>query len=248
MRKIKKILLVTDNEVLLFRFKKLIHERIVFEKAKFKVHYAYTSKNVAFYTKFFETDWIRPITIKNEVDFLIKEYDIILSLHCKQLFPEKLVKNVKCINIHPGLNPNNRGWFPQVFSIINKLPCGATIHEMDEQLDHGKIICQKEVKIEMWDTSLTAYNKIIEAEIELLSDNLENILIGQYESFLPEVGNLNLRIDFDKLCNIDLEDTDTFLNHINKLRALTHGNYANAYFIDKETNKRVYVKIELTHE
>lgn len=185
--------------------------------------------------------------MKDEVDFLVKEYDMIFSLHCKQIFPSKLVNHVKCINVHPGLNPNNRGWFPQVFSIINSLPCGATIHEIDEHLDHGPIICQKEVKIEMWDTSLTAYNKILDAEIELLSENLLNILNYEYETTVKEEGNLNLKKDFDDLCKIDLDDRDTFRNHINKLRALTHGDYANAYFIDDLGNK-IYLKLELKKE
>ena len=43
--------------------------------------------------------------------------------------------------------------FQQVFSILNKLPVGVTIHEMDEQLDHGIIIVQKEINIFSWETS-----------------------------------------------------------------------------------------------
>jgi dTDP-4-amino-4,6-dideoxyglucose formyltransferase len=185
--------------------------------------------------------------VKDEVDFLVDHYEMIFSLHCKQIFPPDLVNSVKCINIHPGLNPDNRGWFPQVFSILNSLPCGATIHEIDEQLDHGPIICQKEIKIEMWDTSLTAYNKILDAEIDLLSENIEKILDRKYETFIKEEGNLNLKKDFDDLCKIDLDSKDSFKNHINKLRALTHGNYANAYFID-ESGDKVYVKLELKKE
>ena len=37
---------------------------------------------------------------------------------------------------------------------------------------------------------------------------------------------------------------DTFRNHINKLRALTHGDFMNAYFLDEKGNK-VYLKLEL---
>lgn len=241
----KKILLITDNEELLNRVKELIKIK---QLTEFEFHFAYSDNNTVFQKKYNNVNWIKPIKIKTEVDFLIREYDIVFSLHCKQMFPENLIKKVKCINIHPGLNPNNRGWFPQVFSIINGLPCGATIHEIDEQLDHGKIISQKEVKIEMWDTSLTAYNKILDAEIELLSDNFDKIINEQYKTSIPEEGNLNLKKDFDKLCEIELNEKDTFLNHINKLRALTHGSYANAYFTDKESGKKVFIKIELKHE
>jgi len=243
----KKILLLTDNEELLNRFQNLIRAKKWDNKSNFSFEYAFSPNNHAFIEKYKNIDWIKPIKLQDELDFLINEYEIIFSLHCKQIFPADLVSKVKCINIHPGLNPNNRGWFPQVFSIINGLPCGATIHEIDEELDHGPIICQKEVTLEMWDTSLTAFNKILDAEIELLTDNLESILQLNYKTFTKEEGNLNLKKDFDALCKIDLDNYDTFRNHINKLRALTHGNYANVFFIDEKGNK-VYLKLEMKKE
>ena len=238
----KKILILTDNEELLLRFKDLIGIKKLNDN--FIFNYAYSPNNSIFIDKFGSEDWIKPLKVKDEIDFLLGEYDIILSLHCKQIFPEILVNNVKCINIHPGLNPNNRGWYPQVFSIINSLPCGVTIHEIDEHLDHGPIICQREVKIEMWDTSLTIHNKILDTEIDLLSENIEDILNGNYKTFISEEGNLNLKKDFDILCEIDLDNVDTFKTHINKLRALTHGDYKNAYFID-EYGDKVYLKLIL---
>ena len=195
----KKILLLTDNEELLMRFKTLVKDKGLDNNSEFNFNYAYSFNNKAFLEKFKDVDWIKPLKVNDEVEFLVEEYEMLFSLHCKQLFPSKLVNNVKCINVHPGLNPNNRGWFPQVFSIINSLPCGATVHEIDEHLDHGPIICQKEVKIEMWDTSLTAYNKILDAELELLSANLVNILNYKYDTKVKEEGNLNLKKDFDDL-------------------------------------------------
>ena len=56
-------------------------------------------------------------------DEWMRHYKVGISAHCKQIFPAKLVENVRCYNIHPGYNPYNRGWFPQVFSIINKKKC-----------------------------------------------------------------------------------------------------------------------------
>lgn len=240
----KNILIITDNEYLLNRFIEMIKEKGLNSSLEFKFNYAFSFNNKNFTKKFENTNWIKPIKIKEEVNNLIKEYNIIFSLHCKQIFPPLLVNNVKCINIHPGLNPYNRGWFPQVFSIINSLPCGATIHEIDEYLDHGPVICQKEVKIEIFDTSLSVYNKVLEVEIELLSDNILNIINFNYKTTKKEEGNLNLKKDFDKICEIDLNNKDTFKNHIDKLRALTHGEYTNAYFIDDYGNK-IYLKLEL---
>lgn len=243
----KKVLLITDNEALLSRYQELVKQKGLDQSEDYAFQYAFSFRNKAMKEKYAGQDWIRPVNVKTETEELVSAYDLIFSLHCKQLFPAALVSGVRCVNVHPGLNPHNRGWFPQVFSIINGKPSGATIHEIDEDLDHGGIIAQKEVKIESWDTSLTAYNKILDAELELLDTHLEAILAGTYETTSPEEGNLNLKKDFDALCQIDMEETGTFREHIDRLRALTHGQYENAYFIDEEGNK-IYLKLELRRE
>lgn len=179
------------------------------------------------------------------IDFVIGEYDFIFSLHCKQIFPKRVVNEVICVNLHPGLNPYNRGWYPQVFSIINKKPIGATLHFMDDQIDHGSIIAQEEVQINSWDTSLDVYNRVVEAEKRILQDNLESILSGsaraqnvQYE------GNYNSISDFKKLCQLDLDSNATLREHIDLLRALTHGDFLNAYYVDDKGTK-IFIKLEL---
>jgi|AVFP01.1.fsa_nt_gi methionyl-tRNA formyltransferase len=214
---------------------------------QYHFEYAFSAFNCSLTQKFEGEDWISPLTIKNSIEKLVSKYSIIFSLHSKQIFPPELVNQVRCYNVHPGYNPYNRGWYPQVFSIINGLPAGATIHEIDEELDHGRIICQKKVEIFTWDTSLSVYNRILDAEMELLSKWLEPILKGEYEPVKAEEGNINLKSDFNELLELDLQRQDSLENHINLLRALTHGDYDNAYFIDNQGNK-VFVRIQLTPE
>ena len=190
-----------------------------------------------------------PISIKDNIPQIIKKYDLIISAHCKQLFPAEVVNNVRCINIHPGLNPYNRGWYPQVFSILNKMPLGATIHEMDEELDHGAIICQQEVPVYAWDTSLSAYERVQQAEIELLKEWLPQLISGDYKTYAPEKeGNVNLKKDFNALRELDLQQQQSIGDTIDVLRAMSHGNYNNAYFIDSSTGKKVWVSISLNEE
>jgi len=192
----------------------------------------------------------KDLNFKNNlfIDYLISEYELIISAHCKKIFPKKLVESTRCINLHPGYNPYNRGWFPQVFSILNKLPLGATIHEMDEGLDSGDIIFQEEVPISNSDDSLSLYNKVLQKEINLFQNNFDKIIEGSYKKIRPKSkGNLNLKKDFDNLCKLDLNNIGTMGEHIDLLRALSHGDFENAYFLDKE-NKKIKVKIELKKE
>lgn len=192
----------------------------------------------------------KDLNFKNSlfIDYLISEYKLIISAHCKKIFPKKLVESTRCINLHPGYNPYNRGWFPQVFSILNKLPLGATIHEMDEGLDSGDIIFQEEVPIGNSDDSLSLYNKVLQKEINLFQNNFDKIIEGSYIKIKPKSkGNLNLKKDFNNLCKLDLNSMGTMGEHIDLLRALSHGDFKNAYFLDNE-NKKIRVKIELKKE
>lgn len=186
---------------------------------------------------------------QNAINEITTTYDLVFSIHCKQIFPPDLVTKVKCVNVHPGYNPINRGWYPQVFAIINDYQIGATIHEIDKELDNGHIIARAFVNKEGFDTSETLYNKVIAKEIELLEKYLESILANTYQAFTPESeSNLFLKKDFNQLLHLDLNEETTVGKVIDKLRALTHGSYSNAYFIDEKTRKKVYVGIQLKPE
>ena len=190
----------------------------------------------------------RPLRLKDQGRDFYESYDLFLSLHSKQLFPTELVENHLCINVHPGLNPFNRGWFPQVFSILNGLPCGVTIHKMDAELDHGPILWQEEVPLLASDTSKDIYDRILKKELELLENHLGDLLAGNYSlTPMPHEGNINYKADFDALCRIDRDEPATYGAVIDRLRALTHAPYENAYFIDDD-GKKVYVGITLRKE
>lgn len=188
---------------------------------------------------------IGELSVRKQISDIAANYDLVISIHCKQLFPIELVNRVRCINVHPGLNPYNRGWYPQVFSMLNGLPSGVTIHEIDAELDHGPIIVQQAYQIQSWDTSGSAYKKIMAIERALVLEHFVSIRDHTYNATPPtEPGNLNYKKDFDALREIDLNAHGTFGEFINRLRALTHDNFNNAYFIDSDGNK-VFVKISL---
>lgn len=175
-------------------------------------------------------------------------YDLIISAHSKKIFPKELVKSVRCINIHPGFNPINRGWVPHVFSIINKTLAGATIHVMDEKIDNGPIICRESIHIESDDDSFSLYSKIIECEINLFDRYYHQIINNTYTTFLPEeTGCFHSKDYYESIKNIDLSNIDTFENHINLLRALTHKDYNNAFYFDKN-NTKIFLKLILKKE
>ena len=245
-RPAERLLVVSENQELCLFLKGEL-EKNLFEHP-LKVDFRYTSFNLN-PQQMIEIG-AEKINVKDKetIDKVISEYDLVFSLHCKQIFPERLVENVCCINFHPGLNPYNRGWYPQIFSIINGLPVGSTIHLMDSEVDHGEIIAQKKIDIKVSDTSLEVYRKIIEAEKKLIRENIFNIIEGTFSTTMPEHdGNYNSIKDYNALCNLKLNSVATFREHLNILRATTHGNFKNAFFID-ERGKKYFVRIVIEED
>jgi dTDP-4-amino-4,6-dideoxyglucose formyltransferase len=231
------ILVICDNKPVLASFKAIVAQT---EFAQHQFSYGTTLKEEADESSSF-------INVQKEYrEKIIDRYALVLSLHCRQIFPAELVEATRCVNIHPGYMPFNRGWYPQVFCILNKQPAGATIHEMDERTDHGPAIARQEVPVMPWDTSLDVYKKIIAAEQQLLKDNLVGIINGNYQTTeLPDPGKLNTISDFRALCKLNRDLVMNLGEAIDLLRALTHPPYNNAYFIDRQTNRKVFVEIKL---
>lgn len=191
---------------------------------------------------------VERLNVVDQANDVVDRYDLLLSLHCKQKFPADLIERIRCVNVHPGLNPYNRGWYPQVFSLINGLPVGVTMHEIDEELDHGPIIAQQECKIEPWDTSGTVYARLMDIERELVLEHFGAVRDGSYQTTPPPVeGNLNYKKDFERLRQLDLAEEGTFGDLLNRLRALTHDEFRNAWFLDG-SGRKVYVRVVLEPE
>jgi hypothetical protein len=239
----KRVSIISDNfELSRFMFKqsKLIHKNL-----KMRVRFYNSPSGSVFNLSPFVKSKTINLKSESELNELIDNSDIVLSLHCKQIFPKKLVESRLCINFHPGYNPFNRGWYPQSFSIMNGLPIGATIHVMDEKIDFGRVIVQKEIQIEEYETSIDAYRKIIELEKQLITENLEIIVSGNFESKnMTYPGNINYKKDFENLCKLELESVGTLRDHIDLLRATSHDTFRNAYFIDSKGDK-CFVKITI---
>jgi methionyl-tRNA formyltransferase len=245
-RPAQRLLVVSENKELSLYLKSEL-EKNIFRKP-LKVDFRYTSSNLN-PEQMIEIG-AEKINMKDEdtIVKIIKCYDLIFSLHCKQIFPRHLVENVCCINFHPGLNPYNRGWYPQAFSIINGLPVGSTIHLIDAEVDHGPIIDQQKVDIKTSDTSLEVYRKIIDVEKKLIRKNLINIIEGTFKTIKPaHEGNYNDLRDYKALCELKLNSIGTFGEHLNVLRATTHDNFKNAYFFDS-CGKKYFVKVVIQED
>lgn len=237
----KRVLVVSDNKILARSFQSIVEDQGLDKIAVFNYRYSSVNKSPDSMVEL----GFDAINLKDPscIDAVSKDYDLIWSIHCKQIFDPEIVHRVRCVNLHPGFNPYNRGWYPQVFSLIKKEPVGATIHIMVPEVDAGPIIVQEKVSVDSWDTSLDLYKKIQFLEIRLLRENLARIINGNFAAFEPNgFGSINSLNDFRDFCVLDLNSVGTLGDSIDLLRALSHGDFDNAYFFDSAGNK-VFVKI-----
>jgi len=123
------------------------------------------------YRKVFRQD-IKRVCIKHNV--LYKEIDdvnsdaffnLILNLKnknneliglsmCSQIYRSKIINQsgINFYNFHPSLLPSNKGRFPVFWAIYNGDKQGVTCHIINEKIDSGDIIFQKEIHVEKRDT------------------------------------------------------------------------------------------------
>jgi len=127
------------------------------------------------------------ITIDN-----VKELspEIIVSYNYKYIIPKQIIDCVggKAINLHISLLPWNKGAHPNVRSFLEGIPKGVTIHYIDEGIDTGDIIVQKEVFIDEDEETFKGSYEILHKEIQtLFKENWDKIKSGEITP-QPQVG------------------------------------------------------------
>lgn len=95
--------------------------------------------------------------------------DWIVSHGYRHIVPAKIVDRFRdrMVNLHISLLPWNRGADPNLWSFVDGTPSGVTIHYMDEGIDTGDIIVQRELSFGDGETLATTYACLQEAIVEL---------------------------------------------------------------------------------
>lgn len=112
--------------------------------------------------------------------------DVMVVVAFGQILPKAILDIPKygCINIHASLLPKYRGAAPIQWSILNgDEKTGVTIMQMDEGLDTGNMIIQKEIEIAADETGESLFDKLSMLGAEMISEVLSKEPSGdRYES------------------------------------------------------------------
>lgn len=128
---------------------------------------------------------LQPEKIRENVDMILElNPDLIITCAYGQILPKRILEcpRLGCINVHASLLPKLRGGAPIHRAIINGFKkTGITIMYMDEKMDEGDIISQREVDILDTDTASSLHDKLSAMGASLLLDTLPSIIDGTNE-------------------------------------------------------------------
>jgi methionyl-tRNA formyltransferase len=124
------------------------------------------------------------------------------------------------INMHPSLLPYNRGKHPYYWSIVDSTPFGATLHLINEGVDTGPILFQKEIPVDITDTGEKLYQKGMDELINLFEDNFDKMATLDFipKEQLDKKATFHLAKDIIEHSKIDLEKEYKALDLINIIR------------------------------
>jgi len=113
------------------------------------------------------------------------DYDLIISFGYKHIISKNLIYNPKIsiLNLHISYLPWNRGAHPNFWSFYEDTPKGVTIHLIDEGIDTGAIIYQKEITFDRSEKTFeSTYQRLIQEIEKLFIKNMDNLLNGDFEA------------------------------------------------------------------
>ncbi len=105
---------------------------------------------------------------------VLADFGLIIPTEILNAFPKGI------INIHPSLLPKYRGPTPVQNAILSSdKETGVTIIKLDNEIDHGPILTQKETTISASDNAQTLYEKLFRIGADLLHRNLNKYIKGE---------------------------------------------------------------------
>jgi methionyl-tRNA formyltransferase len=108
--------------------------------------------------------------------------DLIFSFYYRRMLPISVLKLAKrgAFNMHGSLLPKYRGRAPLNWAVLKgESETGATLHEMVEKPDAGRIVDQQAVPIGPDETAVEVFAKLTDAAETVLRRSLQNLLSGK---------------------------------------------------------------------
>ena len=165
--------------------------------------------------------------------------DLIVTCAYGQIIPKELIDLPKygCINIHASLLPEYRGGAPIHHAVIDgKDKTGITIMYMNEKMDEGDILFQKEIDILKEDNTSSMFNKLSVLGSEMIKEFIPKLISGEITPIKQDNNKATYAYNITKE-DEKIDFNNNTIDIYNKIRGLSEipGGYA---ILD---NKRVKI-------
>ena len=126
-----------------------------------------------------------------------------ISFNYRHIVPGEVLAYLKnrVLNLHTSLLPYNRGSSPNFFSFLCDTPKGVTIHLMDQGLDTGDVLLQKELFFdESKETFASTYDKLMEEIKGLFREHWQELRAGKITPVRQEgTGSLHRMKELERI-------------------------------------------------
>ena len=170
-------------------------------------------------------------------------YKLFLVASYGKIIPRVILDMPKygTLNVHPSLLPRLRGASPIQSAILSEDTTGVTIMLLDDKMDHGPIVAQKEIPIAPWPPKASELEKILAYEGgKLLAEVIPRWVAGKITAREQEHDIATYTKKFTKEDGlIDLSGDQTV--NFRKIQAFDV--WPRAYFFTERHGKKIRVAI-----
>ncbi len=191
---------------------------------------------------------LSPEKLKDQ-DFIshLADYDLFVVASYGKIIPKEVFElpKYKTLNIHPSLLPKLRGASPVATAILEDMKdTGVTIIQIDEKMDHGPIVAQREMQINEWPTREELEKTLAIAGAELLYDSITGWIDGSLEATPQEESKTTYTKMIKKEdAEIEIKDIEEKPYEIFRKILAYHG-WPKAHFYISKDNQKIKVNIE----
>jgi methionyl-tRNA formyltransferase len=115
--------------------------------------------------------------------------DYILSVAAPQIFKKQIIDLSKhAINVHGAMLPLYKGMMPGFWVLAKgERVTGVTLHYIDENIDHGDIILQREIEIDAKETFHSMQTKIAVVGGIVVEEGIRKLEQNEYDLIKPNM-------------------------------------------------------------
>lgn len=181
-----------------------------------------------------------------------QEFDTGFLVWWPRIIPKELFTKAKdgFINTHPSLLPYCQGKHYNFWTIVEDCPFGVTLHYVNEEIDTGDVIYQKEIKYDWLDTGETLFKRARLEMVSLFKEFYPLYRKGELRRVKQDSGqgSFHHSSELDAASRLDLSKKYLLKDILNLLRARTFEGHPSCSFEDTSTDKHYEVRISITEK